>query len=104
MKISIKITKNEMDSLNSILQNIKLVHPTTRNDKTNKSILEEVAQKVYQMHCNFTGKKPKNFNLKYHQASVLEHFLRGILKSPLLDKTEFHFLYKIANDLHQQLI
>ncbi|GIM49433.1 hypothetical protein [Capnocytophaga stomatis] len=103
MKISIKITKSSVENLHAILQNINMVHPVTRDDKTNKSILEEVAQKVQQTHHNFTGKKLKKINLKYHQASVLEYFLRGVLKSPLLDKTQYHFLYKIANDLHQEL-
>lgn len=103
MKISIKITKEGVDSLNSVFQNLSLVHPNTRDEKTNKSILEEVAQKVHQTHCNFTENKPKKFNLKYYQASTLEYFLRGVLKSPLIDKTRFYFLHKIANDLHQQL-
>ncbi|MFK8283508.1 hypothetical protein [Capnocytophaga canis] len=104
MKISIKITRNSVEDLHAILQNINMVHPATRDDKTNKSILEEVAQKVQQIHHNFTGKKFKKINLKYYQASVLEHFLRGVLKSPLLEKTQYHFLYKIANDLHKELI
>lgn len=60
MKISIKISKQGVENLHAILQNINMVHPVTRDDKTNKSILEEVAQKVRQTHCNFTGKSLKN--------------------------------------------
>ncbi|MDO4782670.1 MAG: hypothetical protein Q4A09_05550 [Capnocytophaga felis] len=104
MKISIKITKDGLDSLNFVLQKSSLVRSITREERTNKSILEEVARKVYLMHGNFTGKKPKKFNLKYHQASVFEYWLRSILPSISMINNDYYLqIHKIANELHQEL-
>ncbi|GET46484.1 hypothetical protein [Capnocytophaga felis] len=105
MKISIKISKDGLDSLNFVLQKSSLVRSITREERTNKSILEEVARKVYLMHGNFTGNKPKKFNLKYHQASVLEYWLRSILPSVSMINNDYYLqIHKIANELHQELV
>lgn len=103
MKISVKINKEAIECLYTTLQNLSQVHPTTREQRANKSILEEVLHKITQARLACNGKKPKKLNFKYHQASVLEYFLRGMLSSPHMGNLLYHSLTKVANELHQQL-
>ncbi|WP_392419389.1 hypothetical protein ACF3OE_06445 [Capnocytophaga canis] len=104
MKISIKISKQAAESLHFAIQRTALFRPKTRDERSNKSILDEVAHKVSLFHHNFTGNKPKKLTLKYHQASALEQFLRGFITLFFTDSMDYFFLHKIANDLHQKLI
>lgn len=105
MKISVKISKKGVESLQLVLQNLNEIRSVTREERTNKSILEEIAKKVYLMRCNFTSDNPKKFNLNFYQASVLEYWLRSILSTVSMNDNECYAqLHKIANDLHQKII
>lgn len=59
MKISIKISKDGVDSLNNVLQNIVIAQAITRAEKANQSILEEVYRKTHQARYGFVSGKPK---------------------------------------------
>lgn len=106
MKISIKISKDGMNSLNGVLQNITIVQAVTRSERANQSILEEVYRKVHQAHYGFAGNKPKKISLKFYQASTLEYFLRHILEKEVLfaNSKMHHEIRKIANELHQLVV
>ncbi len=106
MKISIKITKDGLDSLNNALQYILFAQAITRVEKTNQSILEEVYRKTHQVRYGFVSGKPKKISLKFYQASILEYFLRHIIEKEVFSTTSkiHHEIRKIADELHQLVV
>ncbi len=103
MKISIKITKDGVGTLHKVLLPLESIHAESREQRVQVSILTEVIKKIYQIRGNIEGNKPKKFNLKFYQASSLEHWLRAVLRDFGLNPEDYRQIHKIANELHQQL-
>ncbi len=101
--ITLKLTPPKLAAVHSLFD--RTYHPVLeiRAVRAKMSILNEVSVKVAKKAIDKPeGKKPFNFKLKYHEADVLEEFLRTNV-----DRLEDEYSYTLAkgvcDTLHQKL-
>lgn len=108
MKIKLKITAAAILYLESKAHDILAINFSSvdRENKSSVSILVDVADKVQKkartLNGDFTNnKKPHSFSLKWHEAEVLERFLKGFSEP---DPYSANMARKIVSQLNQKLV
>ncbi len=109
--IKTKCTPDQIMALEKLMEQLGEFNPKAITNKTVKSILEEVAEKIHTKYRKliksadlFNTKKTINLELKYHEAASMQTFIQ--LALPNFPKTEkaHNDLLKLCNELHQKLI
>lgn len=110
MKVELKLTPRQLNSIVYCFNNVNLVYAKERRHRVAKSILDEIIIKMKKKHVElesqistlFTKKKDTKFSFKYHEADCLEQYLISIQETPL-NEYDRNVVGLLISKLNQQL-
>lgn len=102
--IKISLNLNKITAVNQELQQIEYEPSTSRTERVERSILDQVAKRMMKKQINiYPSNKPFNFKLEYYEANTLELILRTFLKGMSGNEENYHPLRMVADDINQKL-
>ncbi|WP_264521181.1 hypothetical protein [Flavobacterium sp. N1994] len=109
-KVQLQLTARQLNSLVYCFNFINQVYAKSREEKTTKSILDEVILKVKKKHLEvessintiFSKPKVSKFSFKYYEADALEKYVL-FAEEQSLNEYDRNVVLFIKSKLNQQL-
>ena len=103
-QVKIDFTVDKLQAVNHTFKYSSLEHTTDRKIKTTRSIMAQLTAKLLKKAIDkTTTTKPFKITLKYHEADVLEVYLRMFIGTDMVTKYMSVLINIVANDINQKL-